>query len=622
MGFLTSITDRVRNYAASVDGSLLDDATWRTRHRRVQAIGWLLTIFVFVFTLLDHEQLREQWIYTGVSVVFALLGGVPQLSRRGRQTCTALVFVVTQLYFLRFVGNFALGPVTIILLTFYQDWVPVVVGCVLVIATVVVAWADPVYYNGTRGLQQEVPLTGMGMRAVAILLSAALGLAVWRAGTQQGRDQLTGMLSRAGAERRLDRECARGRQPAVWVCDLDNFSSVNTMLGPAVGDVLLKQVGTRLRTVARTLPGSWFCARLGGDTFLLGTNLVPSEEFVSDFAHRIEASAGLTPAAVSGDEVPVRLSVGAASAVDGEPGASLIRVAERNMRDAKGTGMLRVVVGQRADRAVDPAESLLVAELYRACRQGELELYLQPIVDLSTGMPVGAETLVRWHHPSRGLVMPGEFLPEAERDSALMALVSGTLGAAFLRLVSRLVHSRGADWLSYGYSYNLAAVRLRDPLLREQITRHLSEADLHPGEARLHLEVTEGALMDVEHHAPQILSTFRQTGYGLALDDFGTGHSSLAHLRDFPISTVKIDKSFVRAIERSPTDRAVVQAVADIAAVSGLTVVVEGVETEGQRDILLEVSPQLLAQGWLYAKAMPVTEFEQWVAERKRATLS
>lgn len=617
---LKSAIDGVRNYAATVDGSLLDDATWRSRHNRILAISWLLVVFVFVFTLADHEHLREQWTYTGIGLVFAVLAALPQLSRRSRQTYVTFVLIATQVYVLRFVGNFTLGPLTIILITFYQDWVPIALGCVFVVGMVVVAWADPSYYDATRALQPEAPLVGIGLRSAAILLSAVLALAVWRSGTQYGRDQLTGMLSRVGAERRLDRELARGRTPAVWVCDVDNFSAVNTMLGPAVGDVLLKQVGARLRVVSRSLPGAWFCARLGGDTFMIATSQVPDDEFVSGFAHRIETDAGLALTPDSEDEVPVRLSVGAASALAGENGAGLIRAGERNMREAKGTGALRVVVEQRTDRVLYVSEPLLVSELYRACNEGELELYLQPIVSLSSETPVGAETLVRWNHPTRGLVFPGEFLPDAEKDSALMALVSGTLGAQFLKLVSGLVRRHGSDWLSYGYSYNLAAVRLRDPMLPEQITSHLSDAGLHAGEARLHLEVTEGALMDVEHHAPRILSTLKETGYGLALDDFGTGHSSLAHLRDFPISTVKIDRSFVDAIGRSPTDRAVVQAVADIAAVSALTVVAEGVETQAQRELLLQVSPDLLAQGWLYAKAMPVAEFERWIDERKRLT--
>ena len=121
------------------------------------------------------------------------------------------------------------------------------------------------------------------------------------------------------------------------------------------------------------------------------------------------------------------------------------------------------------------------------------------------------------------------------------------------------------------------------------------------------LEVTEGALMDIEHEVPAVLAALRDQGWDIALDDFGTGHSSLAHLRDFPVRTVKIDMSFVHAIDRSPTDRAVVKAVSDIAEATGLSIVAEGVENEVQREMLLSIQPDVLAQGWLFAKAMPVS---------------
>ena len=265
---------------------------------------------------------------------------------------------------------------------------------------------------------------------------------------------------------------------------------------------------------------------------------------------------------------------------------------------------------------------MLSSELYGACERGELELYVQPIVALADGTPVGGETLARWNHPQRGLVYPLEFLPEAERDSALMAVISNTLGDVFHELVADCARRYGPEWLSYGLSYNLAAIRLRDPTLTTTLDADFKRTGLHGTGARVNVEVTEGALMDVGSGVAEVLTSFRDAGYCLALDDFGTGHSSLAHLRDFPLDTVKLDQSFVRSLGRSPIDRAVVEAVADIASVSGLKVIAEGVETPEQRDVLLAIKPDMLAQGWLYAKAMPPAEFEDWVLERKRATVA
>ena len=610
--------ERLRAFGALADGSLLDDRTWEHRHLRILQINWLLSAFVVVFTFVDQEH-HHEGLYAALVVAPTALGTVPALSRRSRGILMAVALMLAQLYFLRFVGNFTFGPVAIILLTFYQDWAPLATGCLLTIAMVAVAGLDPGYFRHTRGFVAEVPRTGITLRAAAIILAAVLALVIWRSGTQFARDQLTGLLSRVGAERALDRELARGRRPAVWVCDIDNLGSINDHLGPEAGDLLIKQFGARLAGLAGTQAGSWFCARLGGDTFLVAARHAPDEEFVSTFARGLEAQADLKASGIGTEDVPVHFSVGAASAVDGEAGAGLIRAAERNMREAKGRGISRVVVDERIDRAIGYGTQLLSARLYAACERGELEVYLQPIVQLADGAPVGAEALVRWNHPERGLMLPGEFLPEAERDSALMAVVSRALARSYLEIVRGLIHRHGWNWLPHGYSYNLDAVRLRDPLLLDSLQQLLEDAGLGDGGGIVQLEITEGALMDVEHGVTDMLREMVDRGYRLALDDFGTGHSSLAHLRDFPLDTVKIDMSFVRSMGRSPTDRAVVQAVADIASAGGLKVVAEGVETEEQRAMLLAIKPDLLAQGWLYAKAMPAAEFEAWVLRRKQA---
>jgi diguanylate cyclase (GGDEF)-like protein len=617
---LSSLIERFRAFGASVDGTLLDGVTWRNRHRYVLLATWALALFCLVFTLADREM-SEQWIYVGVALSAAALAAVPNWPRRVLEMLVAVSLVASQFYGLRYVGNFTLGPLAIIVITFYQDWLPIAFGCVVVSAMVILAGVDPAFYEHTRAFAIEKPVTGMSLRAAAIVLTAGLALAIWRSGTQIGRDQLTGMLSRAGAERALDREIKRGYRPAVWVCDLDNFRAVNHQLGPATGDLLLRSVAGRLRRVARELDGRWLCARLGGDTFLIAGYHSTGVDAVEAFAHRIEAEAGGSVEALAEDEVPVRFSVGAAIAAPGEAAAHMIRAAERNMRAAKGRGTSRVIVDRSNDRPVENSTSLLSSELYRACSEGELLVHLQPVVSLDDGSPVGAEALVRWNHPERGLVWPGEFLPEAEQDSALMAVISRNIGAQFLLIVGDLTRRHGADWLPHGFNVNLAAIRLRDPTLSSGLIADLDRTGLRRTDVRITLEVTEGALMDIEYGVPEVLAGLRNGGYQIALDDFGTGHSSLAHLRDFPLDIVKLDKSFVHAMGHSAIDHAVVQAVADIASASGLKVVAEGVETPAQRDMLLAIKPDILAQGWLYARSMPIDEFEDWVLERKRAAI-
>jgi diguanylate cyclase (GGDEF)-like protein len=613
---------RVREFTSSVDGSLLDDSTWQRRHDVILGIAWALTLFAVGFTLVDPKAPHRQWLYVLVSVACLVVARSGRLSRRKREVLTTVALASAEFYTVAFIGNFTLGPLSVILITFYQDWLPIFLGCLYIAVVALLAWVDPSLFHTFTALRPEVPHTGMTLRAAAIFLSVPLSFAVWRAGTQLGRDQLTGMLSRAGAEHALDREMGHGRRPAVWICDVDNFRAVNRHLGSDEGDQLLKHVGRRLSGLARRQEGSWFCARLGGDTFLMAARHAPDDNFIHAFAHSVEADTGLATGAIGKDGLRVRLSVGAAAAVIGEDGAGLVRAAERNMLQAKGRGLLRVVVDERPERAVERAAPLLNTELHRACERGELELYLQPIMRLSDGMPVGAEMLVRWNHPDRGLVFPDQFLTAAENDSGLMAVLGNHLGSQFLQIAGDFIDRRGLDWLSYGYSYNLAASRLRDPTLPKLIAGNLIAAGLHDTGGVLHLEVTEGALMDIEHGAPEVLATLRAAGYRIALDDFGTGHSSLAHLRDFPLDTVKIDKAFVQSMDQSAIDRAVVQAVADIASASGLGVVAEGVETEQQRMMLLAIRPDILAQGWLYAKAMPVDEFEAWVDAHKRAAVA
>jgi diguanylate cyclase (GGDEF)-like protein len=605
---------------ASLDGSLLDDATWRARHRYLLFCSGALTLFCLIYSLTDPNR-PEEWAYTAAAAI-AMAGALaPRLSRRVREVLVAICFMAAQLFVARFVGNFTLGPLEMIVLTFYQDWFPVAIGCVETVVVVALAWIHPALFNGSAAFARESPGIGMTLRCAAILLAAGLALAIWRSGTQLARDQLTGALSRLGAERLLDREIARGRRPAVWVCDIDNFSAVNRQLGARTGDTLLRHVAGRLRRAAASLSGGTLIARLGGDTFMIAERDSRDINAVEAFAHRIESEVGAAANGPAGHEVPVRLSVGAAVAARGETAAHLVRAAERNMRAAKGRGTVRVVVDHSIDRIVDEHSSLLSSELYSACERGELELYVQPIVTIADGIPVGGETLVRWNHPQRGLLLPGEFLPEAEQDSALMAVISNSLGDIFHRLVVEFDRRHGHDWLPYGLSYNLAAIRLRDPTLTTGLAADFERTGLRGTGVRINVEVTEGALMDVEHGVAEALASFREAGYHLALDDFGTGHSSLAHLGDFPLDTVKLDKSFVHSMARSPIDRAVIEAVADIASVSGLKVIAEGIETVEQRDALFAIKPDMLAQGWLYAKAMQVEEFEAWVVDRKRAAV-
>jgi diguanylate cyclase (GGDEF)-like protein len=606
----------LRAFAASVDGTLIGDENWLRRHQRL--VGVCLAqvgLAAGVATFATRDAL--EWVAVVVMLACASAACVSRLGRRPRQLAVAGAFVVSQVFASRYVGNLSgLNGVYIILLSFYQDWVPIAVAVTVCAVMVGVVAIDPSVMQHNVGFAQESPLAGISFRFLAVTAAAGVAIAVWRSGTQLARDHLTGLLSRAGAERLLDRRIARGHRPTVWVCDVDNFRAINDSIGSAAGDLVLREVGARVRRSAASLLDGSICARLGADAFLVATQADPGDAAILAYATEVAPGALSHTVMSGGIGIPVRLSVGVAGGSAGERASDVIRCAERAMRHAKGQGSSRVLIDRGDRRGAARPASLLTAELYRACDNGELELYYQPVVCLATGRPIAAESLVRWNHPDRGLLYPGTFLAEAEADSALMAHLSTTLGLQFRDHVMDWTERHGPDWLQQGFSYNLAAVRLQDPTLMESMAWLLAASGRSHPEWRVTLEVTEGALMDVEQEVPALLKQLSDHGYLIALDDFGTGHSSLAHLRDFPIDVIKLDRSFVSRVDRSLTDRAIIQAVIDIAAASGLAVVAEGVETELQREVLLAMKSDIRAQGWLYAAALPAPEFEAWVQER------
>ncbi len=187
---LGAAVERIRAFAASADGSLLDDQTWNYRHLRISMVNWGLGLFSVVFTF-TNPQHQDQALYAAATIVVSVLAAIPRLPRRWREAFVSLAFVLEQVYLLRFVGNFTLAPLTIVLLTFYQDWAPIVLSCAINIGLVLLSWFDAAYFNGSTGFRVEIPHTGMTLRVAAILGDAVLALAIWRSGTQASRDQLT-----------------------------------------------------------------------------------------------------------------------------------------------------------------------------------------------------------------------------------------------------------------------------------------------------------------------------------------------------------------------------------------------------------------------------------------------
>jgi diguanylate cyclase (GGDEF)-like protein len=389
---------------------------------------------------------------------------------------------------------------------------------------------------------------------------------------------------------------------AVIMLDLDRFKHVNDVLGYASGDRLLQGVAERLRSVVRE---GDTVARLGGDEFAL---LLPDANagLAHEVAQRISAA---FEAPLNLDDHTIDLSAGLGIALwpaHGPDADTLLSRAEVAMYAAK----RRTAGAQVYEASLDSASAQnlsLLTELRQAVDEGQFRLFLQPKVDVASGDLCGAEALVRWQHPTRGLVPPMEFIPFAEQTGFIRQLTLWMF-AEVARRQSALTAMGVAR-----VAINLSTRDLLDTELPDKLDalllRHGATA------SRLCLEITESAIMDDPERAEATLQRLAERGFKLSIDDFGTGYSSLAYLKRLPVHELKIDKSFVMAMERDASDAKIVRSTVDLAHALGLSVVAEGVENAS---ILKQL--QVLgcddAQGYHFAKPLPVDAFSSWVAAR------
>jgi diguanylate cyclase (GGDEF)-like protein/PAS domain S-box-containing protein len=414
-------------------------------------------------------------------------------------------------------------------------------------------------------------------------------------------DSLTGLPNRAVFRDRLDHALARSARRSdvlvVLLLDLDRFKFVNDSLGHDAGDELLVAVGGRIKDCSRS---SDTVARLGGDEFAILLEDTASEGAAVALAGRL-LEALTSPFEVRGREVFIGASIGIAlhTGASGQPD-ELIRNADTAMYAAKGAGKGRCVVFQPAmhQRTLEFFE--VQADLQRALVRGEFVLHYQPIVDLATGALRGVEALVRWLHPTRGLIMPGGFIPVAEETGMIVPLGVWVLGEACRQAGEWRDRFPGASAMSM--SVNLSMRQLLEPDLVPRVAEVLRETGLDP--RHLILEITEGSLLQDVGETSAKLSDLKDLGTRLALDDFGTGSSSLGHLRQFPIDVLKIDKSFVDGLGAAGSDAsALVRAIIELARTLRLTTVAEGIES-GEQLAELRLAGCNLGQGYLFARPL------------------
>jgi diguanylate cyclase (GGDEF)-like protein len=417
-------------------------------------------------------------------------------------------------------------------------------------------------------------------------------------------DALTGLANRVAlmdhfAKALASLERQSGSVGLLFV-DLDDFKEVNDSLGHDAGDRVLSEVGRRLASVARRTDT---VARLGGDEFVLLCAHLSRHDDLRLISDRV-VRAVRAPMTIAGVELIVTGSVGVVLTEDPSvtPG-ELLRQADVALYHAKGAGRNRFEIFDPDVHLAEESTTGLVAELALALERSELFVLYQPRFRLEDGALVGAEALVRWRHPERGVLLPGEFIAHAERRGLIEKIDSFVLDEACRQLAEW-----GADddpWDDFMVSVNVSGRQLRDRGLVERVAGALERHRLTP--SHLCLEITETALIGELGAANQVLESLSDLGVRLALDDFGTGYSTLAHLQQLHTDTLKIDRSFIAQLEGGSRERDIVAAVIAMAHALGMTVVGEGIETHGQRRRLIALGCDE-GQGFLFAPAVSAAD--------------
>jgi diguanylate cyclase (GGDEF)-like protein/PAS domain S-box-containing protein len=419
-------------------------------------------------------------------------------------------------------------------------------------------------------------------------------------------DSLTGLPNRALFSDRLAHAIerrGRAQATAVYFLDLDRFKRINDSLGHAAGDEVLSKIAARIQ---RMLRPDDTVARFGGDEFTVLCESVGGVLEAVGVADRLQREIA-QPLRAGGAELRLTASVGIALAEPGEAAdcSRLVEDADAAMYRAKERGGARTELFDVAmrERAVDALS--IEQELQHGLERGELRLFYQPLVSLGSGEMVGAEALIRWEHPERGLLSPDQFLPVAEESGLIVEVGAWAVGEACRRL--RDWDRRNGGPAAFGLAVNLSARELTHPDVVSTVLSAVRRSALDP--SRLTIEVTESTAMADRDSGFRALRELSEAGMRIAIDDFGTGYSSLDHLREMPADILKIDRSFVAGMAANSPDSALVAAAIAMGRALEMEVVAEGIETSEQVADLRELGCPL-GQGFLFARPLPPEELD------------
>jgi diguanylate cyclase (GGDEF)-like protein len=454
--------------------------------------------------------------------------------------------------------------------------------------------AGALLYVSNRALQRQLQL------------QAARTKARRKRDAESPNDPLTGLPTRQlfeGALSQAVRRADAGKERlALLLINLDGFKPINQSFGHLGGDQVLREVAARVRSLSKP----HLAARLGGDEFLMLLNEDPDIRDASRLAVDVIAALG-APYKVSGRAASLSCSIGIAMYPEHGAKSTMIAHAQAAMGAAKSAGGASHSFFEARMLKTMRDDVELLRDLRVALERRQLELYYQPKIHAPTGEITGAEALMRWHHPQRGMISPVVFIPLAERYGLI-----NTMGRWVVDEACRQAREWRDAGLRMRVAVNLSVHQLRQPDLADWIRDALARHQINPD--LITCEVTESSAMDDTEVTMRVLKRLDEIGVHISIDDFGTGHSSLAYLRKLPADELKIDRSFVLDLETSDDARKVAVAVINLAKALNLKVVAEGVETEGQNRILREFGCDQL-QGYLFAKPMSAKSLAVWAME-------
>lgn len=427
-------------------------------------------------------------------------------------------------------------------------------------------------------------------------------------------DSLTDLPNRLLFQDRLKQSLAQARRNglivAILFLDLDGFKIINDTLGHSIGDLLLQNVARRLHACIREIDTT---ARWGGDEFCVILNRIPNRESVAKVVEKILAEISHSYS-IQNRELFITTSLGiSVYPSDGEDEETLVKNADVAMFSAKKSGKNKY---EFYDSKLDYGEEHLARmkienSLLSGLDRKEFEVHYQPQFSLGSGRIVGMEALIRWNHPSLGLISPATFIPLAEDTGMIIPIGEWVLRTACLQI---------KEWQTRGYpaftvGVNVSVRQFHHPKFVKTVEEILQESQLDP--RYLELEITENIVMKNTEFAVDVLRKLKALGINISIDDFGTGYSSLSYLISFPVDKLKIDQSFVRSLAEEKTGKAITQAIIALAHSLGHKAIIEGVETERQRDILCSLNCDEM-QGFLFSRPLAVHETEKFMDAQNR----